>query len=148
MPGTLLSQQEADALLAMEKVPMMDHRPLFPMPGAKIEVELQGQFGREPFLLDVSRGRIKLTKATYQNRAKQIVVLARVDIDGPLHRNPDGEEIPCPHLHVYREHYGVKWAQPLPATFTDASDLWQTLQDFCRFCNVTGPTPVERGLNL
>lgn len=146
MPDAILSQQEAEALLAMEKVAAVEHFPLFPMPGTKIEVALQSRDGREAFLLDVSRARIKLTKATYQNRAKQVVVLARVDVDGPTHRNPDGAEVPCPHLHVYREGFGDKWAQPLPPTFADATDLWQTLEDFCRFCNVAGPVPVERGL--
>jgi hypothetical protein len=147
MPDALLSQEEAEALLAMEKVSSMDRAPQFPTPGTKIAVPLRSHDGRETFLLDVSRARIKLTKATFQNRAKQVVVLARVDIDGPSHRNPDGVEIPCPHLHVYREGFGDKWAQPLPPAFTNANDLWQTFEDFCRFCNIIG-SPVEQGLHL
>ena len=57
-------------------------------------------------MLDVTRGQIKLTKATYQNRARQVIVLMRLDLDGSTHRNPDDQEIPCPHLHVYREGFG------------------------------------------
>jgi hypothetical protein len=65
-------------------------------------------------MLDLARGQIKLTKATYQNRARQAIVLMRLDLDGPPHRNPDDQEIPCPHLHFYREGYGDKWAIPPP----------------------------------
>ena len=60
----------------------------------------------------------------------------RLDYGGPLHRNPDGEEIPCPHLHIYREGYGDKWAVPIPTQDSpNIHDHWQTLQDFMRYCN-------------
>ena len=49
---------------------------------------------RETVLLDVTRGPIKLTKATFQNRARQEVLLMRLDLDGPPHTNPDGRGIP------------------------------------------------------
>jgi hypothetical protein len=82
-----------------------------------------------------------------QNRARQVVVLVRLDLAGPTHRNPDGEEVPCPHLHLYREGYGDKWAKPLPADiFSAPTDLWATLQAFQVFCNITQPPHIERGL--
>ncbi len=75
------------------------------------------------------------------------MVLVRIDLAGAPHRNPDGEEIPCPHLHVYREGYADKWAEPLPANiFHDPSDIWRTLSDFFAFCNVSRPPHIERGL--
>jgi hypothetical protein len=43
-------------------------------------------------MLDVTRAEIKLTKATYQNRARAAIILLRLDLDGPPHRNPDGRE--------------------------------------------------------
>ena len=98
-------------------------------------------------MLDVRRGRIDLAKVTHQNRARQVVILARLDLGGPPHRNPDGAEIPCPHLHIYREGFGDKWASILPSErFPDPSDLWRTLQDFIQFCNITDENVVERGL--
>lgn len=148
MPDVVLRQAEADALLAVEKSAEPGSLAMFPSPGEKAEVALQSADGRESFVLDVSRARIKLTKIKFQNRARQVVVLARVDLNGNPHRNPDGVEIPCPHLHVYREGYGDKWALPLPETFTEPDNLWRTLEDFCRYCNITGPPPLERGLNL
>jgi hypothetical protein len=66
------------------------------------------------FLLDVTLYQIKLTKATFQNRARAVIILYRLDIDGAPHRNPDDQEVPCPHLHVYREGFGDKWATPAP----------------------------------
>lgn len=102
---------------------------------------------RENFLLDITRGRINLKKATYQNRVRTVVILARLDIDGPPHENPDGEEIPCPHLHTYREGYGDKWAVPAPGgVFPRTTDLWGSLEDFMAFCRITESPFIERDL--
>jgi hypothetical protein len=108
---------------------------------------LQSPDAREEFLLDISRARIDLVRAKFQNRARKVIVLLRLDLGGAPHRNPDDEEIPCPHLHIYREGYGDKWAISLPgADFQDPDDLWVTLQDFMQYCNITQPPHFERGL--
>ena len=102
---------------------------------------------REKFLLDIYRGKIDLCKVTYQNRARQVVVLVRLDLGGRPHQNPDGEEITVPHIHIYREGYGDKWAQELdPEVFPDTDDLWEALQAFMRYCNITRPPCIERSL--
>jgi hypothetical protein len=105
-----LTQTEADALIAMGKYRVNDDRWDYPMSGGSISVPLISADRRENFILDVSRGKINLAKGTYQNRARQVVVLVRLDFGGQPHRNPDGEELQSPHLHVYREGYGDKWA--------------------------------------
>jgi hypothetical protein len=103
---------------------------------------------RENFLLDIRRGRIDLLKATYQNRARQTVVLVRLDLGGAPHRNPDGEEIACLHLHVYRESYGTKWAKSIPLDeFPNSEDLWKTLQDFMGYCNITKLPNIQKGID-
>lgn len=94
----------------------------------------------------MSRGRIDLRKVKMHDRARQVVVLVRLDLGGPPHRNPDGEEIGTPHIHVYREGYGDKWAFPVPTDFRAVADLWTTLDDFFRYCNVTRPPLIQRGL--
>src|SRR5689334_15268356 len=109
-----LTQDEADKLMAMEKRADDEKEWLFPAPGDGVAIPLISLDKRESFMLDVTRAQIKLTKATYQNRARATIILMRLDLDGPPHRNPDGEEIPCPHLHVYREGYGEKWAISAP----------------------------------
>jgi len=71
----------------------------------------------------------------------------RLDLDGPAHRNPDGLEIPCPHLHIYREGLGDKWAIPAPIDrYTNAVDLLSTLEAFMQQCNITDPPKIQKGL--
>jgi hypothetical protein len=142
-----LTQAEADALIAMEKHRANEERADFPMGGQSVVVPLQSTDRREQFLLDLSRGRIDLLRVKMQNRGRQVVVLVRLDLGGAPHRNPDDEEIPVPHLHVYREGYGDKWAVRVPADrFSDLADVWTTLQEFMSFCNITQPPLIERGL--
>ncbi|HZL38325.1 MAG TPA: hypothetical protein VFC78_23630 [Tepidisphaeraceae bacterium] len=149
MAETALTQSEADGLIAVEKV-RADALPYdYPGMGGLIVVRLSSPDRREQFLLDVRRGRIDLTKLTHQNRARQVIVLVRLDLGGPPHRNPDDTEIPCPHLHRYREGYADKWATAVPESeFLDLHDLWRTLEDFMRYCNVTMEPAIGRGLFL
>ena len=142
-----LTQAEADALIALEKHRVNDARSDFPMGGQSLVLPLQSADKREQFLLDLSRGRIDLLKVKMQNRGRQVVVLVRLDLGGAPHRNPDDEEIAAPHLHVYREGYGDKWALPVPTDrFRNVGDMWATLEDFLRFYNITRPPHIERGL--
>lgn len=147
MPDINLSQSEANALIAMKKVKVDNQNWDYPGFGGRISIPLVSKNKRESFILDISRGKIDLLKGTYQNRARQIIVLVRLDFGGQPHRNPDGEEIPSPHLHVYREGHGDKWAMSISANqFSNVSDLWQTLQEFMRYCNITDVPNIERGL--
>lgn len=147
MPEINLTQAEADLLIEMEKYRVDDTMWKYPSLGGSITIPLISEDKRENFLLDVSRGKIDLLKGSYQNRSRQVVVLVRLDFGGQPHRNPDGQEIASPHLHVYREGFGDKWAIPVPDDrFTNMDDLWQTLQDFINYCNITEPPIIERGL--
>jgi hypothetical protein len=142
-----LTQADAEALLAMEKVRVSEERLRLPDHGGKLTAPLVSSDGAENFYLDVWRGHAKLTKGKIQNRARNVVVLARIDFGGAPHRNPDDEQIPCPHLHVYREGYGTRWAIKAPTDIFHApDDHWQTLLDFMRYCNVRQPPLFDRGL--
>lgn len=81
-----LTQGEANLLLAMEKHRTNDDSHRFS--ALRLEIPLQLVDQREHFLLDIGRGRINLLKGTYQTRAKQAVILARLDFGGQPHRNP------------------------------------------------------------
>ena len=147
MAETNLTQAEAGALIAMEKHRVNEELSDFPADGESVVLPLQSADRREQFLLDLSRGRIDLRKVKMQNRGRQVVVLMRLDLGGAPHRNPDGEEIPVPHLHVYREGCGDKWTMPVPADrFGNLANVWQTLSDFMGFCNITQPPRIQRGL--
>ena len=141
-----IPQVEADALMTMEKHSVDDQDWLFPRPGDHLSVPLLSVDKREQFMLDINRGQIKLTKGTFQNRARQAIILMRLDLDGPPHRNPDGEEVPCPHLHIYREGYGDKWATPAPNRYSNTLDLRLTLDAFMDHCNITIRPNIQMGL--
>jgi hypothetical protein len=135
MADVNLTQDEAANLMAMEKRAVDDKDLFFPRPGEGLAIPLTSLDKRENFMLDVTRAQIKLTKATYQNRARAVIILMRLDLDGPPHRNPDGKEIPCPHLHIYREGFGDKWAVPAPiARYTNTLDLFSTFEAFMQQC--------------
>ena len=141
-----LSQVEADSLIALEKK-RTDEKQWSFNPGDRLAIPLTSIDGREHFILDINRFQIKITKATFQNRAKQVIVLMRLDLDGPLHRNPDGEEIPCPHLHFYREGFGTKWAIMAPLDkYPDTSNLFATFEAFMKDCSITLPPTFRVGL--
>jgi hypothetical protein len=147
MPDPNLSQLEANALIAVEKLRTDDAKWDFPIPGRRITVPLTSLDKRENFQLDLSRQEINLNKIKYQNRARQVFVLLRLDLGGSSHCNPDGSEVACPHLHVYREGWADKWAEPAPVDkFPNLADPWAALQDFMRYCNITKAPDIERGL--
>ncbi len=147
MPDIQLIQIEADALIAMEKFRVDSAQWEYPQVGGSISVPLQSADKKENFLLDISRSRIDLLRGKYQNRARNTVVLLRLDFGGQPHRNPDDVEVASPHLHVYKEGYGDKWAIPVPLNdFPKISDLSRTLDDFMKFFNIVTPPSIKRGL--
>lgn len=147
MADIQLTQSEADALIVLPKVKVTDDPWPYPGTGSTLIVPLTSQDKRESFLLDIARGRIEMRRGKYQMRGHQIIVLVRLDFGGPPHRNPDGVDIPCPHLHLYREGFGDKWAYAAPVLqFPNLNDLWQTLQNFMTYCNIVDPPNIQRGL--
>jgi hypothetical protein len=69
----------------------------------------------------------------------------RIDLAEGIHRNPDGQELSCPHIHRFREGYNDQWAYPVPENFLNPGDLWQTLIDFLDYCNIIDKPYIERG---
>lgn len=136
MAEIMISQAEADALFQMQKARMDNSVHDFPLPGENVMVSLQSTDGRERFILDVSRGKIEIKKATYQSRYHKVIILTRLDLFGPPHTNPDGTIVECPHIHKYKEGYGDKWAYTLPETFTKTDSLMQVLDEFMDYNNV------------
>ena len=141
-----LSQGEADAFIAAEKHCIEAKEWEYPMFGGKLLIPLTSPVNNEEYLLDINRSQYNLAKSTYVNRVRRMVLLLRLDLGGSPHRNPDGEEIDCPHIHIYREGFGDKWAYPIPETFSDPSDLFLSLQDFIEYCNITIAPRFKTGL--
>ena len=100
----MLAQAQVDVLLVLLKKLSSMATVEFPSPGSSIALPATDINEREAFLIDVQRkGRIKLTKCTYQERYQYTEILLRLDVDGPPHENPDGEVVLCPHIHIYKE---------------------------------------------
>lgn len=145
-----LTQSEADYLINIDKYPTAanEHRYVFPnADGSRLEILFSSVDKKEDFVLNFCRKKIILEKRNHLIRAKKTVCLVRLDIDGPTHRNPDGEEIGGTHLHIYREGFGDRWACPLPADkFSKITDPLTTLEDFMRYCNVKKLPFIDRDL--
>jgi len=140
----MLTQAEADLFLQTAK-----H---FVRPPATIDIpsgvdetyELADPNDRERFLLDVWRGTLRLSKLKFQNRVRTAIILVRLDVDGAPHTNPDGVRLPGTHLHLYQEGYDDKWAYPVDSeVFNLLSDPGKTFHDFCTYCHIESPPPVQ-----
>lgn len=132
-----LSQSEADNLLKMTKEAADRNVRVFPAQGGYLEIPLKAVNAHEAFILSINRKSRISARITYQTRARQTVILARLDF-GTEHRNPDGRRVGSPHIHVYREGFGDKWAYELPHPDFDlfdganTDDEWFTrFLDFC-----------------
>ena len=144
-----LTQAEADALLAMEKFCTATSEFDFPTTGMKLQVPLVSEDAEERFVLDVNRVGFKISKVTFQNRTRSVIVLARLDIDGPPHTNPNGAELPCPHLHIYRAGHGDRWAFPLPpGVFSDVTKIRTTCDEFMKWVKIVVPPSFKPGLEI
>ena len=73
--------------------------------------------------------------------------MLRLDLGGNPHRNPDGEEINCPHIHVYKEGFGDRWAKPLDLnSFKNLDNIILTFYDFLNYCNAKDFPKLENRL--
>ncbi len=157
----MLTQSEADTLIAMPKKKSTGEQYDFPISGEILTIPIISIDERESFLIDVNRrGRIRLTKCTYQERYRGIIILVWLDINGPPHTNLEttsvplpyfyqynGQTIQSPHLHLYVEGFIDRWAIPAPSDiFNRTNDLYETLMDFFHYCNVIEPPIIQRGL--
>ncbi len=149
MTSINLTQMEADALLEMEKSRVDSDMWSFPDFGGSVQIPLISVDRSEHFILDLWRTEISFQrgKGTFQNRGRRTIPLARLDFGGTPHRNPDGAEIKSPHLHLYQEGFEDGWAFVVPPdSFSNLEDVWQTLSDFMRYCNITEPPIIQKGL--
>ena len=147
MSETALTQYEADALIKMSKIPVNDELIELPDFGGGIEIFLQSQDKQEKFILNYRKGRIDISKRNHHFRGRTVIGLARLDLDGKPHRNPDKTEIGPRHLHLYQEGYDLKWAFEIPKeNFPNLSNSYDTLLDFFKYLHVIEIPNIKRGL--
>jgi hypothetical protein len=150
-----LTQAEADALLRMPKA-FVDANPLDFSRTQPLSYErsLISVDRREQFLFDFERGSRNRARLRYQTRARKIVILARLDLGGPTHKNPPsspyrpGERLVCPHFHRYvqgfedRIAYAAADVQGLD--LRDPANGLFCLEDFQRYCAVGTPPGIQQ----
>ena len=143
----ILTQNEADALIKMNKIAINDQAINLPDFGGRVEIPLQSQDKQEQFVLNYRRGSIDLSKLNHHFRGRKNVGLVRLDIDGKPHRNPDGIEIGPNHLHLYRQGYELKWAFEIPEDkFPNLKNSYNTLLDFLKYLYVKKIPKFNQGL--
>jgi hypothetical protein len=142
-----LTQSEADSLLQMTKE-FVDGDPLefSQIQSMKYDRLLQSLDRHEQFLLTVERGQRKRIRLKYQTRARKVIVLARLDLDGPAHKNPPespyrpNERLAGPHMHLYRESFEDRIAYDLAdvhgLVIRDIGSGVTCLEDFLLFSGV------------
>ncbi|EFM11104.1 putative prophage protein [Paenibacillus curdlanolyticus YK9] len=139
----MLTDLEARRLLNAIKELISTKPIIFPSLQSYITLEATSAQTNDKFQIDVHRKTLNVKKCTYQTRYKKSINLLRIDIEGPPHPNPDGTEVPCPHIHIYREGYDDKWAYPLSDKIsTDPFDLVQVLIDFLEYNNINNTPNV------
>lgn len=152
-----LTQAEADHLLHLPKV-FLDQSPIEftltePMDQERL---LRSTDRREEFVLTLERGNRKRLRLKYQTRARDVIVLARLELNGPRHRNPPespykaGQWISGTHIHIYREGLDDRVAYELEDapewSDNQTADGIAVLERFLRFCAVTAWPPIQTAM--
>lgn len=152
-----LTQAEADRLLQLPKV-FVDQNPIEftltePMDNERI---LRSSDRREEFILTMERGNRNRLRLKYQTRARKVLILARLELNGPRHKNPPespyrpGGWISETHLHLYREGFEDRIAYELQDApdwvDSDSTDGIAALESFLRFCAITQWPPIQTAL--
>ena len=139
----MLTNLEARRLLDAVKALVSNKPIVFPSLQSYVTLEAASSQTNDKFQIDILRKTLNVKKCTYQTRYKKFINLLRIDIEGPPHTNPDGTEIPCPHIHIYKEGYDDKWAYSLKSEMnTNSNDLVQVLIDFLEYNNIHNPPKV------
>lgn len=146
-----MEQSTADYLMQLEKR-IVEPYISFPSSSSKLVLNVQSSDGNELFLLDINRaGCIRISRCTLQERYGTTISLLRLDLDeSKPHRNPDGVIITGPHIHIYKEGFGDRWAYLLdeisPCPFSNISDLITTFTEFCSYCNIKDIPAIQGSL--
>lgn len=140
MEETMISDEQSQAFINILKH-IIDEPIDFDF--SKKVIQIRDQNEREEYMMDIIPNRAKPNKISTTLRVRKNVLLLRLDVNGPPHRNPDDTEVPCPHLHIYKQGYDLKWAYPVPPIFGDCSSLVNYLDSFCQYSNIHGKIFIQ-----
>ncbi len=144
-----LTEGQVKYLLGLEKVSDLSSGRAYPGMGGKLEIPLRSVDNKEEFVLNITKGRKNYLKVSHQTRARVSIPIARLDF-GAKHTNPDSKIVGSPHLHIYREGYGDKWAYELDDLPDDIGfsippdnkiESWS--KAFLDFCRIKGENTID-----
>lgn len=143
-----LTQNEIDYLLNVIKQidTRSGNRFDFPVHGASKKLNLLScDNNKDKFIVDINRrnGQIQKLQISFNERYRNDIILIRLDLNGPHHRNPDGTIVSGNHLHVAREGYDDRFAIEIPNNFVNLLDPIKTLIDFLNYCKVNNSYELE-----
>lgn len=134
----MLTQDEFERLHKLEKYLDVDSQGIiWPQRGKKLNISCFSKDNKEQFEININTSKIKIEKVTYQQLYIDKTILFRIDYDGPRHINPDGTFVECPHIHIYKEGWGDKWAYPLSDYINiPNADILVLFKKFLEYINV------------
>ena len=145
-----LSQEEADTLRMIEKYLTNPELVKLPPPtGTVLHPVHYHREGRRMDNMKIStyHARINAQKISCRLLYNGNVMLVRVDTqDATPHANPDKKIViqpHQPHIHIYREGYGDKFAYPLPNAFRNAEDISSLFMDFLSYSRIINSNEVK-----
>jgi len=130
----LLDQKEFEHLIKLKKQFKENDQLILDLTWSRDIISIES---KDTFILDYYKGRIEIKKFTYNKRFKKVITLLRFDSFG-RHTNPDGKMFDGPHIHIYREEYGSKFAVPVKEIGIDENnfDKEKVLKKILKYCNV------------
>lgn len=131
-----ITQAKADEYLKVKKKFLFQPRLNLNQPFKVTETLVSDEHG-DIFKIDLRQGKIELSMVNLNHRANDCIVLCRLDIDDRTHKNPDGKRIIEPHIHLYKEGFGSKFAFPAKDYgFIDFQNPLSNIKKFLDFCNI------------
>lgn len=138
----MLTQTQADRLIAALKEAVRREAFVWEQDQGQTEQLIAVEDAKMQFLLFLKRNPFEI-RLHLRTRDRDMG-LVRLD-NARYHPNPDGTEIrDQPHLHVYREGYGLAWAEPVD--WCDLTDPVGTLDRFLAVIHTRFPSGLQLAL--
>ena len=144
-----LSREEFTYLKSIEKHFVTNEVIFLGPPPLKWEREIISIDKKENFFLNFYRGSIKLTKFSYNNNYRKVIILGRFCSEG-RHTNPpdsDGKSFEGAHVHIFDERFGDKIAYPVTSMeIVETDQIENVLEKFLKFFNVPTMPSIQTSI--
>ena len=133
-----MTREQTQELIHVMKKLLLTGTYYFPTTGQMNSIPLQSlQSPKDKFTVYVNRKSTIVPGKYSTNLHYPQEDLLRIDVNGPVHVNPDGTKVPCPHIHIRTKDTGKwdVWAYDIPAGFGNTEDYINTVKDFLQYCH-------------